>query len=250
MKILLLTGCIILILHSFCTRDTVTDADGNIYPTVRIGSQVWTIDNLRSTKFNDGTPIPHVPDSVGWQFLTSPGYCYYNNTTNADTIRKLGALYNWYCVDSKKLAPPGWHVPTSDDWATLKNYLIEHGYNWHRRKSGNEIAKSMAAKSSWKPFNVEGTPGNNMKENNRSGFSGIGSGYRFASWETTEYNRDLRSTSIFASIGHKGAWWSTTEINESEAFIYGLGFCEEGFIQWDSFLKTCGYSVRLVKNGE
>ncbi len=248
MKKFLSLATTLILLHSYCARETLTDVDGNIYSTVKIGSQTWTVENLRTTKLNDGTPIPHIPDSVDWLFLATPGYCYYGNTNNADSIQKLGALYNWYCVDSKKLAPQGWHVPTNDDWATLKNYLIEHGYNWHRKKSGNEIAKSLAAQSGWKPFPIEGNPGNNMKENNRSGFSGFGAGYRFASFESTECSRDLKS--IYSGTGHKGAWWSATEINESEAFTYGLGFCEEGFIQWDSFRKTCGYSVRLVKNGE
>ncbi len=240
-------AAVFILLHSYCARETVTDADGNIYSTVKIGNQVWTVENLRTTKLNDSTPIPHVPDSVNWNFLASPGYCFYDNTTNADTIRKLGALYNWYCVNSKKLAPPGWHVPTNDDWAALQNYLIEHGYNWHRRRSGNEIAKSLAAQSGWKPFTIEGNPGHNMKENNRSGFSGVGAGYRFASLETIKC-RDLKSS--FIGIRHKGGWWSATEINESEAFSYGLGFCREHLISWDNFIKTCGYSVRLVKDEE
>ena len=176
MKTVLLIVSMFLILYSSCTRTTVTDADGNIYPTVIIGHQTWTVENLRTTTLNDGTPSPHVPDSIAWHNLTSPGYCYYQNTDNADTIRRLGALYNWYCVDSKKLAPRGWHVPTNDDWDTLQNYLIGHGYNWDRKKNGNRIAKSLAAQSGWKPFGIEGFPGNNMKDNNRSGFSGVADG--------------------------------------------------------------------------
>jgi uncharacterized protein (TIGR02145 family) len=245
MKTVLLIGCLLLILHSFCTRNTVTDADGNIYPTVRIGSQVWTAENLRTTKFNDGVPIPFVPDSTAWHNLVSPGFCYYENTNNADTIRKLGALYNWYCVDSKKLAPQGWHVPTNDDWATLQNFLIDHGYNWDRRKGGNRIAKSLAAQNGWKPYTIEGMPGNNMKENNRSGFSGLAAGYRFDLRDTIA---GKPPTSSFTAIRHKGAWWSATQATASMAFSYGLGFCREHLIEYNSFDKTCGYSVRLVKN--
>ena len=125
MKAILLTGSMLLILFLSCSRNTVTDADGNIYHTVRIGSQVWTVENFRTTKFNDGTSIPQVPDSVAWHSLTAPGYCYYGNTNNADTIKRFGALYNWYCADSKKFAPQGWHVSTDDDWDTLRNYLIK-----------------------------------------------------------------------------------------------------------------------------
>lgn len=245
MKKILLTSIILIILHSFCAQETVTDADGNIYNTIRIGTQVWTIENLRTTKLNDGTPIPHVSDSMDWLFLVSPGYCYYENTNSMDSIQKLGALYNWYCVDSKKLAPPGWHVPTNEDWITLKNYLIANGYNWDRRKGGNRIANSLAAQIWWKPYPIKGMPGHNMQHNNRSGFSGIAAGFRFTSWDSSEC-RDV--TSGYLAINHKGAWWSATEVNQLEAYSFGLGFCREHLIEYDSFLKTCGYSVRLVKD--
>jgi uncharacterized protein (TIGR02145 family) len=249
MKILLLVGSMSLILHSFCSRNTVTDADGNIYPTVRIGGQIWTVDNLRTTKWNDGVPIPQVPDGIAWHSLATPGFCYYRNTNNADSIRKFGALYNWYCVDSKKLAPRGWHVPTNDDWTTLQNYLIEHGYNWDRKRSENNIAKSLAARSGWKPFTIEGTPGNNMKDNNRSGFSGLAAGCRYDTRDSVQVQGSSWK-GAFKAIGHKGAWWSATEVNESFGYVYGLGFCVERLIQYDMFFKTCGYSVKLVKNGK
>jgi uncharacterized protein (TIGR02145 family) len=238
----LLTGGMLLILFSSCARNTVTDADGNIYHTVKIGNQIWTAENLRTTKWSDGAPIPHVPDSIAWHNLDSPGYCYYANTNNADTIKRFGALYNWYCVDSKKLAPPGWHVPTNDDWDTLQNYLIKHGYNWDGEKWDNRIAKSLAAQSGWKPFGIEGMPGNNMKDNNRSGFTGYAAGYRYDSRET-------HPVSMYWGIGHRAAWWSATETNKSIANVYGLGFCVDNLLKYDQqWLKTCGYQVRLVKN--
>lgn len=248
MKLLLVIGSIFLLLHSFCSQNTVTDADGNTYHTVRIGSQVWTVENLRTTKWNDGTPIPYVPDSIAWHGLATPGYCHFRNTMNADSLLQFGALYNWYCVNSKKLAPEGWRVPTNADWTTLQNYLIVHGYNWDRRRSGNRIAKSLAAQSGWKPFNVEGTPGHAMQDNNRSGFSGIAAGYRYDTRDSVIGNGPCKS--VFSAGRHKGAWWSTTQVNESFAYVYGLGYCVEGLFQYGSFFKTCGYSVRLVKNGK
>lgn len=244
---MLLIGNLFVILCSFCAQHTVNDADGNTYRTVRIGNQVWTVDNFRSTKFNDGSPIAHVPDSLAWHSLTSPGFCYYRNTNNTDSIRTFGALYNWYCVDSKRLAPPGWHVPTNDDWTTLQNFLIEHGYNWDRKKSENRIAKSLAARSGWKPFTIEGTPGNAVKDNNRSGFSGVAAGYRYDSQDSVDGSGSWKAT--FTAVGHKGSWWSSTQINASYATVYGLGFCVDNFLQYNTFFKTCGYSVRLVKDG-
>jgi uncharacterized protein (TIGR02145 family) len=223
---------------------TVTDADGNTYTTVRIGTQVWTVENLRTTKFNDGTPIPHVTDSVEWQSMAEPAYCFYGNTENEDTIRRFGALYNWFCVQSNRLAPPGWRIPTTDDWITLRDYLIKHGYNWDRRRSGNEIAKALASPSGWKPFNIEGNPGHNMKTNNRSGFSGVAAGYRFSSSIKTTC---CDAASTFTGVRHKAAWWSVTPVNETQAYSYGLGFCCEQFIEQTFFEKKCGYSIRLVR---
>jgi uncharacterized protein (TIGR02145 family) len=91
---------------------TVKDADGNVYHTVKIGNQVWTVENLRTTRNNDGSAIPHVTDGTEWAALTTPGYCFYDNMSNVDSIKEYGALYNWYAVDTKKLAPAGWHVPS------------------------------------------------------------------------------------------------------------------------------------------
>lgn len=240
----------LLVLYSFCSRNTVTDADGNIYSTVRIGSQVWTVENLRTTKWSDGTPIPRVTDSTAWHSLTTPGYCYYRNMNNADSIRKFGALYNWYCVDSKKYAPKGWHVPTNDDWTTLQNYLIGHGYNWDRTRSGNRIAKSLAAQSGWKPFRIEGAPGYGPQDNNRSGFSGLAAGCRFDSRDSVQTQGNDLWRGAFMGMAHKGAWWSATQVNESYAYVYGLGFCVDALMQYEMFFKTCGHSVRLVKDGK
>ena len=140
---------------------TVTDIDGNTYKTVKIGDQWWIAENLRTTKYNDGTSIPHVTDSSEWNTLTTPGYCYYNNTNNADSIRKFGALYNWYTINTKKLAPAGWHVPSDSEWKVLEEYLIANGYNWDGTTDSNKIAKSLAAKTDWKSSNEEGHVGNN-----------------------------------------------------------------------------------------
>jgi uncharacterized protein (TIGR02145 family) len=244
-----LLGCFLLIMYSACTRNTVTvtDIDGNVYHTVKIGSQVWTVENLQTTKFNDGTPIPNILDSNVWHSNVSPALCYYKNTTNADSIRKFGALYNWYCVDSKKLAPPGWRVPTNDDWETLQNYLIEHGHNWDRTKSGNRIAKSLAAQSDWRPFIVEGMPGNNMKDNNKSGFTGLPAGYRYDTQDSIPGSRFPWKES-FSAKSHKSGWWSANAVDATCATVYGLGFCVDNLLLYEMFSKTCGYSVRLVQN--
>jgi uncharacterized protein (TIGR02145 family) len=102
---------------------TLTDQDGNIYKTITIGNQVWMAENLRTTKYNDGTAIPNVTGKSEWCALTTGAYCNYNNTKNVDTISTYGRIYNWYAVNTGKLAPPGWHVPNDEDWRTLTDYL-------------------------------------------------------------------------------------------------------------------------------
>jgi hypothetical protein len=137
---------------------TLIDFDGNKYKTVKIGKQIWTTENFRCTHFNDGEEIPLVIDEETWSHLSIPAYCFYDNTINADTINKYGALYNWYAVNTGKLAPAGWHVPTDVEWTELErkfskdkfsalpggyrhydgtfSYLGDHGSWWSSTEHG------------------------------------------------------------------------------------------------------------------
>ena len=96
-------------------HNLVKDTDGNVYHTVTIGTQVWMKENLKTTKYNDGTPIPLVAESKAWGNLSTPAYCWFKT--------KYGALYNWYTVNTGKLCPLGWHVPTDAEWTKLITYL-------------------------------------------------------------------------------------------------------------------------------
>jgi len=103
----------------------VTDIDGNVYHIVTIGTQVWMVENLKTTKFRDGSSIPNVTDAeewVGHGELHSGAYCNYDNTAaNSNTY---GSLYNWYAVvDERNICPTGWHIPSEAEWATLIAYL-------------------------------------------------------------------------------------------------------------------------------
>ena len=95
----------------FAKWAALSDADGNVYTTVTIGAQTWMVQNLKTTTYNDGTSIPLVTDSIAWFNLYTPGCCWYNN----DVANKAtyGALYNWYTVNTGKLAPPAgmWRPP-------------------------------------------------------------------------------------------------------------------------------------------
>lgn len=100
----------------------VKDIDGNEYKTIQIGTQVWMTENLQATRYNDGSKISILTDQLAFYEIKAPCMCRYNN--DESTSRKsLGALYNWYAVDTKKLCPPGWHVPSDEEWATLIVFL-------------------------------------------------------------------------------------------------------------------------------
>jgi uncharacterized protein (TIGR02145 family) len=214
--------------------DEISDIEGNIYKTLTIGSQIWTIDNLRTTKYNDGIPIPTAEDRKTWHGLGSPSYCFFNNNNfNKGT---WGALYNWYAINTKRLAPAGWHVPTDQEWDILRDYLIANGYNWDGSTIANKIAKSLAAQSSWKTFTTPGTIGHDLHLNNSSGFSALPGGYRTPS-----------SVFDFDRISIIGSWWCSTECDSLKAYSRSLSITSEQLIR-DEDDKTCGFHVRLLKD--
>jgi uncharacterized protein (TIGR02145 family) len=102
-------------------KGTVTDIEAKQYKTIGIGSQIWMAENIRTMLLNDGSDITYGQCFRCWSFLTTPGYCWYDNfTPNKNTF---GALYNWYTVNSMKLCPSGWHVPSADEWEILETFL-------------------------------------------------------------------------------------------------------------------------------
>ncbi|MGC3978546.1 MAG: fibrobacter succinogenes major paralogous domain-containing protein [Paludibacteraceae bacterium] len=186
------------------TYGTMTDIDGNTYKTVKIGTQTWMAENLKTTKYNDGTAIPNVTNNDTWWSSTTGAYCWYNNDISNKAT--YGALYNWYAVNTGKLAPKGWHVPTDAEWTTLENYLIANGYNYDGSLSGNKIAKALASTTSttgWSTSTEAGAIGNDLNKNNRSGFSALPGGSRYDDG--------------FDGAGKGGYWWSSTQTGTSRA---------------------------------
>jgi uncharacterized protein (TIGR02145 family) len=108
---------------------TVTDIDGNVYHTVKLGTQIWMLENLKVTKYRDGSPIPNVTDAAAWNKLATGAYCDYNNASSNST--KYGRLYNFFVIsDSRNVAPAGWHVPTYSEFRTLDNTLESNYLSW------------------------------------------------------------------------------------------------------------------------
>jgi uncharacterized protein (TIGR02145 family)/uncharacterized repeat protein (TIGR02543 family) len=193
---------------------TVTDIDGNIYHTMTIGTQSWLVDNLKTTKLNDNTEIPLVTDITAWSNLTTPGYCWYNNDISNKAT--FGTLYNWYTVNTGKLAPAGWHVATDDEWATLVNYLGGTSVAGGKLKEAGTIH--------WSSPNTGAT--------NESGFSAFPGGYRY-------------DAGTFNLLGINGYWWSSME-NAAISSYYYIMRSSDAAVEHTYITKTFGFSVRCV----
>jgi len=212
---------------------TVKDIDGNVYDTVKIGNQIWMVENLKTTRYRNGDSIPNVMDATIWANLTSGGFCNYNNITN--NASKYGRLYNWYAVsDSRNLAPVGWHVASDADWTTLQNYLIANGYNYDGSTVGNYIAKSLSATTDWFTYSTIGTIGNDLSKNNKTGFTALPGGYRI-------------NDGTFANLGYHAFWWTTTESSSTNAVYRYLHFSSSTLSVYPA-AKNWGRSVRCVKD--
>ena len=222
---------------SFKTLDilqpnTVADIDGNVYNTVTIGTQTWMTANLKTTNYNDGTAIPNVTDASTWGGLPTGAQCDYNNTPANTTT--YGKLYNWYSVNTGKLCPTGWHVPSNTEWTTLQTYLIANDYNYDGSTTGNYIAKSMASITGWSSTTTTGAIGNTPSTNNKSSFTALPGGGRY-------------SNGAFNYVGNYGLWWSSTDYSTSDANYRGLSY-DYSYLNGGNSPKVNGFSVRCMSD--
>jgi uncharacterized protein (TIGR02145 family) len=194
---------------------TITDADGNPYNTIWINGHQWMKENLRTTKYRDGSSIPNVTDNGAWEGLSTPAYDWFNNDIANMPI--YGALYNWYAINTGSLCPTGWHVPTDTEWTTLIEYA-----------GGQDFAGGkLKATSGW----VSG--GNGTDD---FGFSALPGGYR-------------HEEGSFWLVGAYGRWWSST-VHETDATSawYRLMSYNYGSVHRSGINKRYGFSVRCIKD--
>lgn len=198
------------------TSSTVTDADGNIYNTIVINTQTWLIENLKTTQYNDSTSIPLVTDFDTWiNLTTTPAYCWYNND-KATYKTPYGALYNWYTVNTRKLCPKGWHIPSDYEWSDL--------ISWSGGSASAGIELKEAGTSHWLSPNTG---------NNSTGFTALPGGV-------------LKSIG-FGGLGTGGVWWSSTEGTTISSNALSLSNNENNAVL-ASWGKENGFSVRCIKN--
>jgi uncharacterized protein (TIGR02145 family) len=208
---------------------SVTDIDGNVYRTVKIGDQWWMAENLKVIHYRNGDPIPNVTDNSEWTNLSIGAYSNYDNDINHVTT--YGRLYNWYAVnDSRNIAPEGWHVAKDGEWKQLEMYLgmSQSEADVEGDRGTDEGGKlKEAGTAHWDSPNTGAT--------NESGFSALPGGCRY----TFEgYCHDLRQYASF---------WSSTQYGPNSAFSRYLGY-RNSDIERAHVHMRCGYSIRCVQD--
>jgi uncharacterized protein (TIGR02145 family) len=208
----------------WCNCGTTVIYNGVIYNTIQIGDQCWMKENLRTTKYNNSDSIPNVTDDSTWTSTTSGAYCCYgNDPSNCVTY---GALYNGYAVNTGKLCPSGWHVPSDAEWQTLEMFLgmtQANLTNWRGINQGSMLAGNA---NLWKDGALE----QNINFG-ASGFSALPGGWRDNS---------------FYNLGIEGCWWSNTEYGIST--WYRKLSSDSTSVFRNSYDKKGGFSVRCLRD--
>jgi len=207
---------------------SMTDIDGNVYQTIKIGDQWWMMENLKVTHYRNGDPIPHVTSGYTWSGLTTGAYCEYNN--DPGNVATYGRLYNWYAVDdSRNIAPEGWHVPSDAEWKQLEMYLgmsqaEADAIGWRGTDEGGKLKE--AGTTHWNSPNTGAT--------NKSGFTALPGGYR------GDYGN-------YGSMSFNATFWFSSEYNASNAWGRLLIYSTSQVPRF-SYDKHYGFSFRCVRD--
>lgn len=187
-----------------CGISKVKDYDGNEYNTVKIGNQCWLKENLRSTHYSDGTEIPYSST-----LSTSVGYrCYPNN--DSANVAKFGYLYNWTAFMNgadavggnpsgvQGICPKGWHVPSWTEFDILWIYVRDEHPEWRCNSNAENISKALAATTDWQTSTYECAIGNDLTQNNASGFSALPAGMHSSSYTKFSLSTYFWTTSYYS----------------------------------------------------
>jgi len=213
------------------TFGSVTDIDGNIYKTIHIGSQTWMAENLKTTRYLNGSKIPDDVTDNEWKTCETGAYRWYNND-EATCKNKYGALYNWNAVRTGFLCPVGWHVPSDAEWMQMEMTLgmtkkqadsWADGF-WSDADRGLGYGTWLKTTNGWNEW--EGNPGNGT---NYSGFAGLPGG-------------DIESDGKSGGAGNWGIWWTSTDGLTRTLYSHYTGIYRCGY------MGPCGFSVRCIKN--
>ncbi len=211
----------------------VTDIDGNIYPTAIIGDQEWMADNLKTTRFNDGTPIHIETDNNTWVVLDSPAFCWFKNDEEGHKTA-YGALYNWFVTDvdsngNKNVCPTGWHIPTDAEWSALLLFLDPNADPGNLQES--LVAGRMLKQAGTTYWNATNTSGLNT-----TGFTAMPGGFRGTGGTFVQLGTEGK---YWSSTGHDyynvSAWYRSMQASTPRVARHHLG-------------KRLGFSIRCLKD--
>ena len=224
-SIFIYAGVLTLLTVSSCKKDssagqctgTVTDIDGNIYNVVKIGTQCWMQENLRTSHYRDGSEITETEDSATWANNLNTGSkkpewcCYRNNVMNSAAY---GNIYNGYVVtDSRGLCPAGWHVPTDSEMTNLFEYVRYNGGH-------------LKAVELWQAPNAQA--------DNSTGFTAVPSGNR-------------TDQGYFGGLGQVAISWESTPVDTLNLWTTVLGYCNSSCFRENGQMAS-GFCVRCIKN--
>jgi uncharacterized protein (TIGR02145 family) len=205
-------------LNNIGNAEKVRDIDGNEYHTVKIGTQVWIVENLKTTRYRNGEKILNITNVETWPDITTGAYCSMEN--DSLNVSKYGLLYNWYAAtDSRNIAPEGWHVPNSEEWKTLLDFL-----------GGIKSAQSKLIQNNGHDRFFYKYGGDNS-----SGFTAIPGGYL--------------DRGHFCGEGMEEWWWTSTEFDEiGRAMYVKLPNFDNNIFATILAYKANGLAIRLVKD--
>ena len=213
------------------TFTSCTDADSNHYAVVQIGSQLWMQENLKTTKYRDGSDIPNVTDSAEWATITSGAYCNYHNLPEEGD--KYGRLYNFYAVnDTRKICPQGWHVASHSEWHIMEKYLDNTVDTTAIMGTGHLIGRILKEGCETRWQYLDTTYGINP-----AGFTALCANFRSANggWSLAPGNN------------HDTTFWTATAYTTGSAWSHGLRWCySDIYVIFP--MNRAGFSVRCVRD--
>ena len=216
MKIILILICSFLLFNGFTQ---VTDIDNYSYKTVVIGNQTWMAENLNTSKFRNGDLIPEAKTAEEWKKAGEEGapvWCYYN--FDSRNGKRYGKIYNWHCIaDIRGIAPDGFHIPDTEEWSILSNYM----------GGAATAGTKMKSKNGWQ---------NNGNGSNQFLFNGLPGG--------CNYNDGNNS---FISLGEEVGWWSSSTSGLCCAVSYSLSYNKESLDSFYHSFMDWGMYIRCIK---
>jgi uncharacterized protein (TIGR02145 family) len=208
---------------------TILDVDGNIYSSVKIGTQLWMKENLRVSRYRNGDPIITGLSNSDWGSTLIGSYSYYGGDSSNNTT--YGKLYNWYSTqDSRNLCPIGWHIPSDEEWKTLESYLgmpSSELDNVNERGASQSVGGKLKSTSGlWNPPNTGAT--------DQTGFNGLPGGLR-------------NDGGIYQYLGEIGIWWTKSVDFQFLPWYRALAWVRGG-VDRVITTKPFGMSVRCIKD--